>query len=71
MQDSPRKGFDFHELAMLSDLLQEVLRVAQPPDEVARQALGERLGRLLLQRFGEGQTDRETLRSIALKAIEL
>jgi hypothetical protein len=67
MQDSPTKAFDPVQLVMLAEVLNEVLSTVELPDDTARQAMAERLGRMLMQQFVAGTTDRETLRSLALK----
>jgi hypothetical protein len=68
MQDSPTKAFDPDQLVMLAEVLNEVLSTVELPDDTARQAMAERLGRILMQQFVAGTVDRETLRSLALKA---
>jgi hypothetical protein len=69
MQDSPKNAFDPDQLVMLAEVLKEVLSAVKPADDTARQGMSERLGRLVLQQYVAGTTDRETLKSFALKAI--
>ena len=70
MQDSPEKNVNPDQLAVLAGILGEVLALANPPDDIARRGLSERLGRLLLQLVGAGITDREALKAEALKEID-
>src|SRR4051812_32034802 len=49
MQNSPTKAFDPDQLVMLAEVLNEVLSTVEIPDDTARQAIAERLGRMLMQ----------------------
>ena len=71
MQDSPETIFNPAHLAVLAELLSEVLAFAKPPDDISRQSLGERIGRLLLQLHGAGITDRKALMAAALREIDV
>jgi hypothetical protein len=53
---------------MLAEVLNEVLRAAQPKDKTEELELAVRLTRLLLQQFNAGVIDRETLKSIIQRA---
>ena len=65
MQDLPTKAFDPDQLVMLAEVLNEGAETVEPPDDTAKQAMAERLGRILMQQFAAGTTDRETLRSLS------
>jgi hypothetical protein len=68
MQDSPKNVFTPDELAMLSEVLNEVLGARGTEDEVASHELASRLAQLLLNLFTTGITDRAKLTSLLHRA---
>jgi hypothetical protein len=68
MRDSVTSIIHPDELAMLSEVLNEVVRAARPKDEIEETELAVRLTRLLLQQYNAGVTDRQKLKSIIRSA---
>jgi len=68
MRNSAKAVLHPDELTMLSEVLNEVLRAAQPMDDIEERELAVRLTRLLLQQFTAGLADRQKLKSILRRA---